>query len=113
MSSFMITIIGIVLFAIATAILYALGIKKSIKQDDVLKEMLYNNGAREVVAYLKKHDTIKKSQIKKLIWDVRASEFHSKKRAIVTDSNDFTDALVSFMVDKKLIVKDKAGYRLL
>ena len=48
-------IIGTILFAIATAILYVIGMKKKMNEEKKLFEMLLNNGAYRVVKYLKTH----------------------------------------------------------
>lgn len=110
MDNFKLTIIGIILFAIATSIIYVWGLKKSIMQADTLKEIMYTKAAKRVVDYLKKNDSISKNQIQNLVCDIKASEFYSKKTVVVQDQLEFTNCLISFMLDKNLIKKEKGIY---
>ena len=78
-------IIGILLFAAATAVLYAWGLSKSMRQQqDMTRNLLHACGSR-VVKYLKKHDTITEKQIAKEIEGVRIGQFWSKKKLQVQD----------------------------
>lgn len=110
MDNLKLTIIGILLFAIATSIVYVWGLKKSMKQAETLKEMLFTKGANKVMAYLKKNDSISRKEIQNLVSDVKASEFHSKKTVVVQNEIEFTSSLISFMLNKNLIKKDKNVY---
>ncbi len=111
MDNLKITIIGILLFALATCILYIWGLKKSVKQSETLKEMLFNKGASKVLNYLKKNETISRKQIQTLVSNIKASEFYSKKTVAVQNEVEFTSALIDFMLDKNLIIKDKGLYK--
>lgn len=111
MDNFKLTVIGIILFAIATSIIYVWGLKKSIKQADTLKEMMYTKAANKVMAYLKKNDSVSKKEILNLVCGIKASEFYSKKTVVVQNEMEFTNSLINFMSDKNLIQKDKGIYR--
>ncbi|MFV0516656.1 MAG: hypothetical protein ACK5MV_04615 [Aminipila sp.] len=104
-------IIGIALFAVATVVVYMWGLRKSMKQEQTLREMLLTKGANKVLTYLKKNDTITRGQISKLIADIKVSEFHSKNGVMVQNKDEFTTTLIKFMLDKNLITKDKDKYR--
>jgi len=106
MDNFKFTLIGILLFAISTSIVYVWGLKKSMKQTATLKEMLLTKGANKGMAYLKKNDSISKKEVS----DIKASEFYSKKTVVVQNEIEFTNTLISFMLDKNLIVKEKNTY---
>ena len=58
MNHTLIIIIGVLLFAIATATLYVIGTQKKIHEDERLMDMLFNNGTMRVRKYLKQNDTI-------------------------------------------------------
>lgn len=105
MSQTMVIVIGIILFALATMLLYGIGLKRKATEDKRLNDMLLNNGARRVLSYLKDHDQVTKNEIGYIIEDVKASEFHSRKTAIITDGKAFQDKLVQFMLDKGYICK--------
>ena len=92
----MVIVIGIILFALATMLLYGIGLKRKATEDKRLNDMLLNNGARRV---------LRKNEIGYIIEDVKASEFHSRKTAIITDGKAFQDKLVQFMLDKGYICK--------
>ena len=89
MDNFKFTLIGILLFAISTSIVYVWGLKKSMKQTATLKEMLLTQD---------------------LVSDIKASEFYSKKTVVVQNEIEFTNTLISFMLDKNLIIKEKNTY---
>ena len=93
----MVIVIGIILFALATMLLYGIGLKRKATEDKRLNDMLLNNGARRVLSYLKDHDQVTKNEIGYIIEDVKASEFHSRKTAIITDGKAFQDKLVQFV----------------
>lgn len=48
-------VLGILLFALATAVLYVWGLKKSMTQEADLERILLNKCAGTVVKYLRKH----------------------------------------------------------
>lgn len=106
------TVIGIILFAIATAILYMIGLKKEMGRDNTLSEILLSKGSQKVVSYLKKHDTISKKEVEGLVRSIKSSVFYSKQRARVSDPNSFSKALLDTMLEKDIITRYQKGYRL-
>ncbi len=97
-------IIGTILFAIATAILYVIGMKKKMNEEKKLFEMLLNNGAYRVVKYLKTHESITLKGIGYVIKDISAKEFGSSKKAIIKDGRAFQDSLLDYMLREGYIV---------
>lgn len=97
-------IVGIILFAIATVILYIIGIKKKMNEDKRLFEMLLNNGAYRVVKYLKTHESITLNGIGYVIKDISAKEFGSSKKAVIKDGRAFQDSLLDYMLKEGYIV---------
>ena len=87
-------VIGIVLFALATAILYVWGLKKSVEQKDDLNHILLNRCGNKVVKYLRKHKTITKAQVAEQITGVTAGEFWSRHRLKVQDPKKFSQLLI-------------------
>ncbi|XVG95445.1 hypothetical protein ACGCUQ_01300 [Eubacteriales bacterium KG127] len=98
-------IIGVILFAIASATLYLIGMKKRMTEDERLRDMLLNNGALRVVKYLKTHETISLKGIGFVIKDISAREFGSSKKAIIKDGRAFQDSLLDYMLEKGYIVQ--------
>lgn len=97
-------IAGIILFAIATAILYVIGMKKKMNEDKRLFEMLLNNGTYRVVKYLKTHGSITLKGIGYVIKDISAKEFGSSKKAVIKDGRAFQDSLLDYMLKEGYIV---------
>lgn len=106
-------IIGVLLFAVATSILYIIGLKKKQTQDQRLYDMLLNNAAYRTVSYLKKHDTITEDEMGYISKEVKAKEFMSGKTAIIQDGKAFQDKLIDFMLRNDYIteVGKKKGKR--
>ncbi len=96
-------ILGIVLFAIATAILYVWGLRKSMFQGEELTQILLNRCGNKVVKYLRKHETITEKEMAREIKGVTAGEFWSKKRVMVQQSDKFVHEVVSFLLEQQYI----------
>ena len=60
-------ILGILLFAVAGAILYAWGLKKSMDQQEDLHRCLMSACGSRVVRHLKKHGTVTKVEVAALV----------------------------------------------
>ena len=56
-------VIGIILFALATMLLYGIGLKRKATEEKRLNDMLLNNSARRVLKYLKNHDYVTKDDM--------------------------------------------------
>lgn len=103
--SLWVIIIGIILFAVVTAILYAWGINKSINQRNNLSEILYNKCANKVISHIKKNNYVTFKEICDIINNVKASEFYSKNKAVINNSHTYAKGLVSKMCEHNLIKK--------
>lgn len=96
-------IIGIVLFALATAVLYVWGLRKSVGQRTDLNRILLNRCGNKVVKYLRKNGKITQAQIATQIAGVTASEFWSKKRLMVQEPKKFSKEVIVFLLDQQYI----------
>ena len=74
-------ILGIVLFALVTAVLYVWGLKKSMTQQEDLDRALLRKSAERVNRYLKAHDTIDRAEMARLVEGIRVGLFWSRSRA--------------------------------
>lgn len=101
----LIIVIGIFLFALVTAGLYAVGLRKKVTENERMTGMLLNNAALRVVKYLKEHDTVTADGIGFLIKEVKAKEFYSKKTAVIVNGEPFRDKLIDYMLRGKHIVR--------
>lgn len=106
-------ILGIILFALVTALLYVWGLKKSVTQPEDLQRILLGKGAARIRKYLKTHETIDLLEVARQIRDIKASMFWSRNRASIQDPAAFSRQLITFMQEQQLIeAADAKRYRL-
>lgn len=107
MGDSLLIIIGILLFALITAILYMIGLKKKMGEDQDLARKLLNNASLKVIDYLKAEEEANIGDIDRIIKGVRAKNFYSSKTAIVVDSKEFKYQLVDFMIKNGYLIQEK------
>ncbi len=105
----LIFICGILLFAIATAILMLWGMRRAYFQKERLAGMLFSKASEKVMHYLKSHDTVSEKEIRSLVEGIRAGEFMSRNSAVVTADRAFTEKLVELMTKDGLIEPVEQG----
>lgn len=96
-------IIYILLFALATVIIYSWGIIKSQNKQKDLMSILYSNGQKKIIKKLKQNETISKSDIENTVKDLKASLFYSKNKIVVTDAKLFSKNLIQIMLENGII----------
>jgi len=96
-------ILGIVLFALVTAVLYVWGLRKSMEQGAEMTRILLSRCGSKVVKYLKKHDAVTEAEIARLIDGVTAGEFWSRKKLTVQDPKKFVGQVTAFLLDQQYI----------
>lgn len=94
---FLIAGLGVLMFAVVTAILFVWGLRKSYFRQETLSNMLFSKSAHKVMHYLKSHDTISEVQMRKLVDGTEASEAFSRNKAIVKGDKEFTVHLIELM----------------
>ena len=102
-------ILGIALFAVAGAILYAWGLKKSMDQREDLQRSLMSACGSRVVKHLKKHGTITKAEIAKLIDGMTVGPFWSRQKVKVQDGKKAAGQVIDFLLDQQYI--ESAGHQ--
>ena len=106
-------ILGIALFAVAAAILYAWGLKKSMDQQEDLERSLMSACGSRVVKHLKKHGTITKNEVAELINGMTVGPFWSRQKARVQDGKKVAGQVIDFLLDQQYIEAAGGGsYRL-
>ena len=103
-------VLGILLFALATAVLYVWGLRKSMTQEADLERILLNKCAGTVVKYLRKHGSITQKELPALIQGVKAGMLWSKNRIRVQDPAAFAPKLIRYMLEQQLL-EDAGGLR--
>lgn len=106
-------ILGVLLFALVTAILYVWGLKKSVGQQEDLNRNLMSACGSRVVRYLKKHGTVTETEIAKLIEGITVGQFWSRRKIKVQDGEKVAGQIIEFLVDQLYIEPSgDGGYRL-
>ncbi len=104
------TISGIFLFALAAAVLYVWGMKKTITQNDDLSKQLMSVCGNKVVKYLRKNKSITKKEIADLIKGTTVGAVWSKKRITVQDGRKVADDLVKYLLGQQYIHEKNGKY---
>lgn len=102
-------LLGIALFAVATAILTLWGMRKSYFEHQTLMNMLLSKCSEKVLSYLKTHETITEPEMRKLVAGVSVGEFHSRKRMVAQADKAFTTRLIDAMLHDGLIEAAQKG----
>ena len=106
-------ILGILLFAIITAILYVWGLKKSVGQMEDLNRSLMSACGSRVVKYLKKHGTVTRNEVAELIGGITVGPFWSRHKVRVQDGKKAAGQVIDFLLDQQYIEPaDGGSYRL-
>lgn len=105
-------IIGIVLFAIATMILYGWGIVKQKNQTNDLMNLLFSKGQDKIKKYLKQNEYITISQVEQICEGLEAKQPFSRNRAVVKDKRDYAKKLVEYMLKTNQLEKEGSHYKM-
>ena len=102
-------ILGIALFAVAGAIVYAWGLKKTIDQQEDLERSLMSACGSRVMKYLKKNDTISTAEVARLIEGMTVGPFWSRRKVKVQDGKLVAGQVIDFLLDQQYIEKAGGG----
>lgn len=91
-------IIGIILFAIATMIIYGWGLVRQKNQAGDLMRMLFAKGESKVKKYLKNNEYITTADVEKMCDHLEVRQPFSANRAVVKDKKDYAKQLLAYMV---------------
>lgn len=104
-------IAGIILFAIATMIIYGWGIIKQKNQTGDLMRLLFSKGESLVKKYLKKNEYITVSDVEKLCEGLEVKQPFSRNKAVVKNKKDYANQLLAYMVKTNQIEKEGNRYK--
>ncbi len=96
-------VLGVLGFALVTAILYVWGLKKSAGQGQDLQRRLIHKSAQRVLKAAKKNGTVARRDVVTLVSDVKVGNIWSKQKFCVTDANAFADALLKFLCEQQYL----------
>ena len=104
-------ILGIILFAIATMIIYGWGLAKQKNQSKDLMNLLFSKGNAKVKKYLKKNEYITIEEVEKMADGLEAKQPFSGNKAVVKDKRDFSRKLLEYMVKTGQIEQEGNRYK--
>ncbi len=104
-------IIGVLLFALATIIIYSWGLIKQRNQSKDLMNLLFSKGNSKVNKYLKKNEYITAAEVENMCAGLEAKQPFSRNRAVVKDKRDFAKKLLDYMVKTGQIEQEGNRYK--
>ena len=97
----------ILLFAVATMLIYGWGLWRSMHQNQDLNNLLTSKGISRIKKELKRNGKMTKKELSDCVKDLSASQPFSKQRIGVTNPNQFLDSLLPYMERQEMISKSK------
>ena len=102
-------ILGVLLFALVTAILYAWVLKKSVAKEEDMTRALLNACGSRVVKHLKKHGTASAKEIAGLLEGGSVHPVWSKNKMKVQDGKKVAPQVIEFLLEQQYIRETGKG----
>lgn len=99
----------ILLFALATMIVYGWGLWRSVRQQQDLSNLLCSKGISKIKKALKKNGSMTFTELESVVKDLTASQPFSRERIGVTDPEKFLDSILPYMIRQKMITCEGSG----
>ena len=99
----------VLLFALATAILYVWGMWRAMRQKQDLSNMLSAKGISRVKKALEKSGPLTRKELEPFVKELTARQPFSKEQIGVTEPDKFLDSILPYMVRQKMIREEKRG----
>ena len=103
-------IVYILMFAVATVIVFSWGIIKEQNKSRDLMSQLYKKAENNVLKAFKRKDVLSRKDIENEVKNVKASLFYSRDKMIVQNPKSFTKSLINTMINNNVIEKTTDGY---
>ena len=103
-------IIYILMFALATVIVFSWGIIKEQNKSRDLMSQLYKKAENNVLKAFKRKDVLSRKDIENEVKNVKASLFYSRDKMVVQNPRSFTKSLINTMINNNVIEKTTDGY---
>ena len=101
----------VLLFALATMIIYAWGLWRSVRQNQDLSNMLAAKGVSKVKKALRKNKALTLKELEPFVKDLTAKQPFSRQQISVTDPEEFLNSILPYMVRQKMIIENKEENR--
>ena len=96
----------VLLFALATAIIYAWGLWRSMKQQQDLSNLLSAKGVAKIKKALRKNGAMSRRDLEPVIKDLAAKQPFSREKIAVTDPKKFLSSILPYMVKQRIITEE-------
>ncbi len=103
----------ILLFALATMLIYGWGLWRTTRQKQDLSNMLSAKGISRIKKALKKNGSLTRRDLEPFVKGLTARQPFSKEQIGVTDPGKFLDSILPYMIRQKMITEKKDGGRVL
>ena len=101
----------ILLFALATAVIYAWGLWRSMRQQQDLSNMLSAQGVAMITNALRKNGAMTRRDLEPVVKDLTAKQPFSREEIAVTDPKQFLDSVLPYMMKQRIIQEDRQDGR--
>ena len=98
---------NILLFAVATMLIYGWGLWRSMRQNQDINTLLPSKGISRIKKELKRNGKMTNMELSDCVKDLTASQPFSKQRFGGTNPNQFLDSLLPYMERQEMISKSK------
>ena len=102
----LINLFYILLFAIATVIIYIWGMKKE------LLDNLYKKSEKIVIKSFKQNKTLSRKDIENELTNVKSSLFYSKHKLVIKNPSHLAKIIIGNLLNNGTIIKTTNGYTL-
>ena len=99
----------VLLFALATAIIYAWGLWRSMRQRQDLSNLLSAKGVTKIKKALRKNGSMTRRDLEPVIKDLTAKQPFSREKITVTDPKKFLDSILPYMIKQRIITQETPG----
>ena len=101
----------VLLFALATALIYAWGLWRAVRQQQDLSNLLSAKGVAAIKKALRKNGAMSRPDLEPIVKGLTAKQPFSREQIAVTDPRQFLDSLLPYMVKQKIITEETQGGR--
>lgn len=102
----------VLLFALATMIIYAWGLWRSVRQNQDLSNLLASKGVAKVRKSLRKNKALTLKELEPFVKNLTAKQPFSRQQLAVTDPEEFLESILSYMIRQKMITESKESGRI-
>lgn len=102
----------ILLFALATMVIYGWGLWRSMNQNKDLSNLLCSKGIARIKKALKKNGQMSRKEMEIVVKDLRVHQPFTREQMGVTDPQKFLDSILPYMVKQRIILEIKENHKI-